>query len=287
MVKIEHLTFSYRRKQTPVLDDFTLEIAGGGIYGLLGKNGTGKSTLLYLISGLLTPNKGEVMIDGVNSRKRLPSTLEKIFIVPEEFDLPSLPLSRYVEINAPFYPNFSADDLKRHLQTMGMSADINLGQLSMGQKKKAFMCFALACNTPLLLMDEPTNGLDIPSKSAFRRFIASAVDESRTVVISTHQVKDIEHLLDHVILIDNHQVLLNSSVAEITRRLYFGVTDNAAEAAEARFGRKSLGGFEIITDNPYGEDSDINLELLFDFALTDNERLHNLFANPLKPSTDE
>ena len=168
-----------------------------------------------------------------------------------------------------------------------MSSDFNLGQLSMGQKKKAFMCFALACNTPLLLMDEPTNGLDIPSKSAFRRFIASAVDESRTVIISTHQVKDIEHLLDHVILIDNRKVLLNSSVAEITRRLLFGVTDNPAEAAQAQFSRKSLGGFETITDNPYGEDSDMNLETLFDFALNDNERLNQLFANPQNTSTDE
>lgn len=287
MVKFENLTFSYGRKKSPVIDDFTLEIAGGGIYGLLGKNGTGKSTLLYLISGLLTPDKGAVTVDGENSRKRLPSTLEKIFIVPEEFDLPPIPLSRYVEINAPFYPNFSAEDLKRHLETMEMSSDINLGQLSMGQKKKAFMCFALACNTPLLLMDEPTNGLDIPSKSAFRRFIASAVDESRTVIISTHQVKDIEHLLDHVIMIDNRKVLLNSSVAGITSRLLFSVTDNPAEATQAQFCRKSLGGFDIITENPYGEDSDINLETLFDFALTDNERLHQIFSNPLKPLNDE
>lgn len=286
MVNVENLTFSYSRRRTPVLEDFSLKLSSGGIYGLLGKNGAGKSTLLYLMCGLLTPSKGCVTIDGVDARLRRPSTLEKVFIVPEEFDLPSIPLSRYVELNAGFYPNFSVEDLQRHLSTMEMDRDLDLGKLSMGQKKKAFMCFALACNTPLLLMDEPTNGLDIPSKSAFRRFIVSAVDDSRTIIISTHQVRDIDKVLDHVILMDNHRVMLDSSVADITRRLMFETTADMAQVAVADFSRKALGGFEIVRENVYGEDSDLNLETLFDFALADEKKLREIFSKPIKDLQD-
>lgn len=280
IAKTTNLTFAYNRKGPKILDDFSIDLHSGGIYGLLGRNGAGKSTLLYLLSGLLTPTSGSVAVDGENVRLRLPSTLEKIFIVPEEINLPSIPFSKYVELNAGFYPNFSVDDLHRHLRTMELDFEINLGQVSMGQKKKAIMCFALACNTPLLLMDEPTNGLDIPSKSAFRRFIVSAVSDDRIVVISSHQVRDIDRVLDHVILMDNHKVLLNKSVAEITRRLKFETTSDLAEAEVAAFYRKSLGGYDIITANPVGDDSDLNLETLFEFALTNRSLLSEMMSNP-------
>ena len=86
---------------------------------------------------------------------------------------------------------------------------INLGALSMGQKKKVYMCIALAARTKLLLMDEPTNGLDIPSKSQFRKVVAQGMRDDQIVVISTHQVRDVETLLDHVTIIEQNAVLLN------------------------------------------------------------------------------
>ncbi len=170
MLDIQNVSFAYR-KSSPVISDFSLSLAPGGIYGLLGRNGAGKSTLLYLIAGLLTPAKGQVLFNGADTRLRLPSTVSDIFIVPEEFNLPNISLSRYLSINSRFYPRFSHEDLKKHLDTLDLDGDLHLGALSMGQKKKAFMSFALACNTPLLLLDEPTNGLDIPGKSRFRKFI--------------------------------------------------------------------------------------------------------------------
>lgn len=280
MLNVTNLTFSYGRRRRPVLTDFNLKIEHGGIYGLLGKNGAGKSTLLNLMSGLLTPDSGCVTLDGVNTRLRRPSTLQQMFLIPEEFDLPAIPLIKFVELNAGFYPNFSVEDLRRHLKTMDMDYDLNLGQLSMGQKKKAYMCFALACNTPVLLMDEPTNGLDIPSKSSFRRFIVSCCDDNRIILISTHQVRDIDKVLDHVIIMDNNHVILDNSVDEITRRLNFSVTDDETLAASALYSRKALGGYDIITEAAGDDEAgDINLETLFDFALRNDGSLDSIFIN--------
>lgn len=277
MLKVENLTFSYRRNSRAVLDGFSLDVKAGGVYGLLGRNGAGKSTLLYLIAGLLTPKSGRVLFRDTDTRLRLPSTLSDVFILPEEFTLPRIPLRDYLRANAPFYPRFSEEDLRRHLSIFDMDPELNLGALSMGQKKKAFMSFALACNTSLLLMDEPTNGLDIPGKSAFRRFIASNMTDERTIIISTHQVRDIDRLLDHVIIMDNSRVLLNRRVDAITSRLKFMVTDSRELIESALYKQPSLEGTNIVIANEDGEDTELNLESLFELALARPELIENMF----------
>lgn len=232
MIKIEGLTFSYGKKAS-IFQDFSLEMEAGKVIGLLGKNGTGKSTLLYLMSGLLRPQGGSVWMKGVDVQKRLPVTLSDLYLVPEEFTLPNLSLKQFVKVNAPFYPRFSRELLRTCLNDFELNEDIHLGELSMGQKKKAYMCFALATNTSLLLMDEPTNGLDIPSKSQFRKVIASGMTEEKSVVVSTHQVRDIDRLLDQVVVIDGNEVLLNRSVVDITDKLLFaeqGMNDPTDDA---------------------------------------------------------
>lgn len=213
MISVKNVTYGYQKGHN-VLDDFSLEFQEGGIYGLLGKNGTGKSTLLYLMMGLLRPQKGEVTCNGVQTLLRDPEVMKELFIVPEEYDLPAVNLSRYVDSLRPFYPRFSDDILKRCLAGFEMTTNIDLGALSMGQKKKVYMCIALAANTRYLLMDEPTNGLDILSKSQFRKVVISGMDDEKTIIISTHQVHDVEHLLDHVTIIDQNRVLLNEAIVE-------------------------------------------------------------------------
>ncbi len=213
MIEIKDVTFAYRSHQ-PVLDGFSLQFARGGIYGLLGKNGTGKSTLLYLMMGLLRPQKGEVTIDGIWASQRRPEVLGEMFLVPEEYDLPPISLQKYVSAVRPFYPRFSQELLEKSLQNFEMTRDINLGQLSMGQKKKVYMSVAIASGTRYLLMDEPTNGLDILSKSQFRKAIIDSMSDDRTVIVSTHQVHDVERLLDHVCIIDRNRVLLNEPLVE-------------------------------------------------------------------------
>ena len=185
MIEVSNISFKYAGQKDQVFDDFSLTLKQDNIYGLLGKNGTGKSTLLYLISGLLRPAKGSVCFDGVETRKRLPETLQEIFIVPEEFDLPTMSLEEYVKINEPFYPRFSREVLEACLKDFELTTDLKLNALSMGQKKKVFMSFALAAGTKVLLMDEPTNGLDIPSKSQFRKVVAQYMSDDRTLIIST------------------------------------------------------------------------------------------------------
>ena len=213
MISIQNVTFGYR-KHLEVLDDFSLDFSQSGIYGLLGKNGTGKSTLLYLMMGLLRPQKGDVSIDGISASLRRPEVLQEMFLVPEEYDLPHNSLHSYVKAIKPFYPRFSDELMERCLASFEMSSDINLGSLSMGQKKKVYISLALATNTRYLLMDEPTNGLDILSKSQFRKAVIDSMNDEKTVIISTHQVHDVEHLLDHVCIIERNKVLLNEPLVE-------------------------------------------------------------------------
>ncbi len=214
MLKIQDVTFAYK-KNNPVLDHFSLEINEGGIYGLLGKNGTGKSTLLYLIMGLLRPQSGWVTYNNVETLKRQPELLSDMFIVPEEYNLPGISLQKYINAIQPFYPRFDVNMMYRCLENFEMPRDINLGALSMGQKKKVYLSIALAARTHLLLMDEPTNGLDIPSKSQFRKVVAGSTDPDQIVIISTHQVRDVELLLDHVTMIEKNEVLLNTKMDQL------------------------------------------------------------------------
>lgn len=277
MIKAENLSFIYPKSKRMVLHDFSFSLEAGRVYGLLGRNGAGKSTLLYLIAGLLTPKKGKIVFHDINVRSRLSMTLQDMFLVPEEFELPSIPLKKYIELNAPFYPNFSKEDMHKYLHCFEMDMDVNLGALSMGQKKKVFMSFALATNTSLLLMDEPTNGLDIPSKSQFRKFIASGMSEDKTIVISTHQVRDIDKSLDHVVIMDKSQVLLNESTTRITEKLLFTESEDRELAKNALFAAPSIQGNSLMLVNEHEEESEINLELLFNATLSSPEKLSQLF----------
>ena len=277
MMNVNQVSFGYGRKKAKVLDGFSMNLEKGSVYGLLGKNGTGKSTLLYLMAGLLRPQSGHILYKGVEVTKRYPETLQDMFLVPEEFALPNVSLKQYVQLNAPFYPRFSDELLKACLRDFDMNEDIHLGELSMGQKKKAFMCFALATNTSLLLMDEPSNGLDIPSKSQFRKVIASGMTDDKAVIISTHQVRDIDSLLDHVLIMDGSRLLLNESVASICDRLYFAEQGMNEPTDDALYVQPSVQGNSVILPNTYHEDSKLNLEVLFNATLAEREKIQQTF----------
>lgn len=277
MVKIENLSYSYRKSKKAVFSDFSLNLEAGKIYGLLGKNGAGKSTLLYLISGLLIPQKGKVLYRGNDVCQRLPETLSDIFIVPEEFELPNVTLENYVKMYSPFYPKFSEDEMKHYLEVFEMPEKIHLGTLSMGQKKKVFMSFALATNTSLLIMDEPTNGLDIPGKSQFRKFMATAINENRTVVISTHQIRDIDKIIDHVLILDENEILLNESVDKIGRKLLFVESSNRDLTENAIYSQSLINGNSLILENFDNDESEINLETLFNAALYERDKIKGMF----------
>ena len=275
MLQITNLSFSYSKSGHKLFHDFSLDLQPGNVYGLLGKNGAGKSTLIYLMTGLLTPASGQVTLDGIDVRRRLPKTLSDLFLVPEEFELPHTTLSQFVKINAPFYPNFSVDDMNRYLDTFEMEHDCKLQSLSMGQKKKVFMSFALATNTRVLIMDEPTNGLDIPSKSQFRKIIASGMSDDKMMLFSTHQVRDIEQVLDHVLIIDQSQVLLNASLGEVASRLAFRPM---REGDQPLLAQTSAMGTLVVTPALAGEETQVDLELLFNATLQQPQAIRQLFG---------
>ena len=269
MIDIQHLSFRYSKKKA-VFSDFNLQLHENCIYGLLGKNGTGKSTLLYLIAGLLRPEDGAVKCDVASgecyrSIDRRPELLEQLYMVPEDFEYPLTTLDKYVEMNAPFYPNFSREVLDQCLQEFELAGDAKLYVLSMGQKKKALISFALATRTRYLLMDEPTNGLDIPSKSQFRKVIAQNMTDDRTIIISTHQVHDVESLLDHILILgDDSSLQLNGSVASLTDRYAFTTCQVSDDHDAALYSEPSPQGLSVMAPRkPDEPETQLNLELLF------------------------
>ena len=279
MIEVNNISFRYPGTKHNVFSNFNMSLEANNIYGLLGKNGTGKSTLLYLISGLLRPANGEVKVDGRLATDRQPEMLKEMFIVPEEFNLPSVTLDTYVKINKPFYPNFSQEVLESCLKDFELPQTLKLNELSMGQKKKVYMSFALAAGTKYLFMDEPTNGLDIPGKSQFRRLVASQMSDDRTILISTHQVRDIDRCIDHVVIVDKSRVLLDASVASITAKLRFVENGTAADAGEALFSQPSVMGYSLVLPNTGYEETELNLETLFNATLADRDRITGIF-NP-------
>ena len=279
IMQVERIAFNYGwRQQKSVFSDFSLSLERGKVYGLLGLNGAGKSTLIYLMAGLLTPKSGRVTIDGCNVRDRLPSTLGNLFVVPEEFELPRMSLKEYATLNGALYPRFSYEDMLRNLEIFDINPEIkSLSSLSMGQKKKVLMSFAFATHTDLMLMDEPTNGLDIPGKSQFRRLVASEMSDNRTIVISTHQVRDIDRCIEHVVIIDNSKVLLDESVARITSKLQFVENATAAEAKSAIYSQPSVTGYSIVVPSNGGDETEINLETLFNATLGNRDKITEIF----------
>ncbi len=283
MIDIQGMSFRYQRKR-PIYESLNLRLSPGSVYGLLGPNGAGKSTLLRLMSGLLYPKAGQIRVGQHTPADRKPTFLEDLFFVPEEFYLPPVRIGQFIDSNAPFYPHFDRTQMSRYLAEFGLTDSQKLDELSYGQKKKVLIGFGLATNTAVLLMDEPTNGLDIPSKSQFRRLVAGAVDERRTVVISTHQVRDLEALIDPVVILAGEpggvmQVGLNASVEEITARLWFGLTAELDNHRPIIYSERTVGGYALIAENHVGEVSRLDLERLYNAVQAEPARFKSLFSS--------
>ena len=276
MIQIKNLSFDYGKRK-PVFRNLNLTLKEGNVYGLLGRNGAGKSSLLRNMAGLLFPTSGTCIVNGHNAQDRLPVFLQDLYFLPEEFHTPPVKIKEFVDIYAPFYPKFSLKQFLEYLEEFQLSDNEKFTELSLGQKKKALIGFALSTNTKVLLMDEPTNGLDIPSKSQFRKIIASVATDERIIVISTHQVRDLESLIDPIIILDNSEVLLNATTEEITEKLCFKTVLKVTEHDKVLYSEHSLRGFSIVTQNVDNEHSKADLELLFNATLTSQLQIKQLF----------
>ena len=264
MITLKELSFSYSRKKE-VLDRINLEVGSGHICGLLGKNGEGKTTLLNLLSGQIFPDQGSCLVLEEIPSERNARFLQQIFLLPEEISMPEVTAIEYIKMYAPFYPTFRDDICKACVESFEINLSDRLSKMSQGQRKKVAITLALAAHTPLLLMDEPTNGLDIPSKATFRRLVASLIDDNQTVIISTHQVRDLESLIDTVLILDQRQILLNKTLNEIGEKLYFGPL---LPEEKALYSEPTPQGTIGVTAREDKEETAVSLELLFNAAIT-------------------
>lgn len=268
MIKINDLTFGYPQRYD-IFSTLELNLGRGRIYGLLGKNGSGKSTLLKLISGMVYPRSGNITTLGVKPTDRLPSFMSNIYYLTEEIFVPNESMETYSKFLSPFYPKFSFDDLERLMTVFELDREQNLTSMSLGQKKKATIALALACNTDLVIMDEPTNGLDIPSKSQFRKIISSIATDERCIIISTHQVRDLENLIDSVVVLDNSKIVVNSTLHNISQKLSFRAI---AEGEKSIYEESNMmGRWGVVENTDTDEYSKVDIEVLFNAAVAQPE----------------
>lgn len=266
MIQTKNLNFSHP-KQESLFNNLSFHQKKGNITGLLGKNGAGKSTLLKLTAGLLSPKKGSIRVNGYIPFERDPHFLEDTFLVTDEPFLPSLTIASYIKIYAPLYKNFDREKISKILQEFELLETQKLDGISHGQQKKFIIAFALASNCKLLLLDEPTNGLDIPSKSIFRKVLVSAVEEDQLVLISTHQVKDIEKIIDRIVIIEEGKIVFEKDTHIITEKIQFQKVPNITSNSDIIYSEKCIGGYNAILPVQNNEETEIDIELLFNAVI--------------------
>lgn len=278
LITIKDLNFQYA-KNAPLLSNFSLDLEAGHIYGLLGKNGEGKSTLLKLISGLVFAQGGSIDVMGFKPQLRHPNMLQDIYFLPEDLYQTSLSIEKYEQAYAPYYPHFNANQFNQLLTEFEIdSKKASLSKLSHGQKKKVMIAFGLATNTKLLLLDEPTNGLDIPSKAQFRRMVASAMNRERCLIISTHQVRDLDGLIDNITIMDHHKISFNETVEDIKKKLTFKLGNRTDTDESIIYTEETIQGFCQVKENLTGEETKVDIELLFNALMTNKIRIQALFT---------
>jgi len=273
MITVKQLSFGYTRRRN-IFDSLSLELPKGSIVGLLGRNGEGKTTLLKLLYGQLLRRQGELKVLDSDPKHRAVSFLQQVYLLPEEFRVPPISIRSFFDISAPFYPNYDEAVAKELIDIFGLQWDMNLKKISQGQKKKALIAFALSLRVPLLLLDEPTNGLDIPSKGEFRRAVARYTSDEQTILISTHQVRDLEQLIDRILIMERGSIFCNATVADITERLSFRlITPELAD--KALYSEPSAVGTVGILPSDGSEESESNysMELFFNAVISERDRI--------------
>ncbi|MCI2082160.1 MAG: ATP-binding cassette domain-containing protein [Bacteroidales bacterium] len=275
MISIENLQFGYG-KQT-VFSDISLTFLEGQTYGLLGRNGVGKTTLLKLLSGLQEPKEGKIEIDGMNPWKRNPNMYAEMYFLEENAIIPNVRINDYAKSIGDFYPHFDYAEFLEIANNFETSVDVKYSALSSGQRKKALISLALALNTKYLFLDEPSNSLDIPSKLQLRKSIAAHSSEGHTVIISTHQVRDLEDVIDPIVILDKDSVLLDASLAEISKKITFNY--DPTENKDALYSEPVLGGYVNLLSNAGNYESNVNIEALFDAFHTKKELFRAIFRD--------
>ena len=177
--------------------------------------------------------------------------------------------------NGQYWEKFDLSKFSEIMKVLDTDENQRMDRMSYGQLKKTMICFALATNASYMFMDEPTNGLDIPSKAQFRKAVSKYTSDESTLLISTHQARDLEAIIDPIIILDRQDVLLNASIGEITEKLYF---DYGTEIdPDALYSEMVPGGCIQVTPNPAGAESKVNIEALFNAVLLHKSEIKEMF----------
>ena len=227
LLTIKNLNKSYKDKE--VLKNINLNINGGKIIGLLGKNGTGKSTLIKLINDLLTPDSGEILIKGekigIESKKIISYLPERTYLDK------SMTVEETLIYFDEFYDNFDIKKAKKLLKDLDLDVKEKLSKMSKGMQEKVCLVLVMSRKADLYILDEPLGGVDPATRDYILDTILNNFNESASVIISTHLISDIEKILDEVIFIDKGKIILtsdadelrnkeNASIDEIFRRMF-------------------------------------------------------------------
>jgi len=281
IVSVKDLNFSYP-KRPMLFEGLQWSVPEGSVVGLLGKNGAGKSTLLHLLSGLLFPKSGTINLGQHIPKDRRPAFLEEIFLLTDDVAYSgNMSISEYQKVMGAFYPAFDSSQFDQILADFGLEKKVKLNELSLGERKKVFLSFGLSTNCRFLLFDEPTNGLDIPSKSVFRKVVAGNLKDEQTLIISTHLVADVEKLIDRVAILNEGKIQLDADLLELSDRLLFSSSANLPD--DALHAEKFGTGYQFIRSRKEQEaQTPISLELLFN-AVLNNSLNENSILQTLNP----
>ena len=200
-----------------ILTDVSFRINKGKIIGLLGKNGMGKSTIIKLLNGLLTPSKGEVLINnlkpGVESKKIISYLPERSYLDK------SMSVNQILNFFTEFYDNFNIDTARKLLYDLNLSETTNLNKMSKGMLEKLQLVLVMSREADLYVLDEPLGGVDPATRDYILDTILSNFKEGASILISTHLIADIEKILDDVIFVDHGKIILSSSADDL-RSMY-------------------------------------------------------------------
>ncbi|WKE67205.1 ABC transporter ATP-binding protein [Gallaecimonas kandeliae] len=256
LIKGQGLTKRFGRKQ--VLDGIDLEIKRGQIVGLVGVNGAGKSTLLGAILGLL-PVDGDLQVLGQDPLHHRAKLLERVTYISDVASLPRwAKVSQLLKYMAATHPRFSAERCRAILAGTDIPLDAKVKQLSKGMVTQLHLALITAIDAELLVLDEPTLGLDVVYRKGFyQRLLEDYFDHQKTILITTHEVEEVEHLLTHVLFLHGGKLVLDSPVEELAQRfceLEVGKAElEAARALGPLAERSTLGGHLLTFERPADE----------------------------------
>jgi ABC-2 type transport system ATP-binding protein len=275
MINIENLYFSYGNNN--LFQELNLEIKKGKIYGLLGKNGAGKTTLLKIISGLIFPKTGNCSVFDLESRLRVPGMLKDIFFIPETYFLPEITIEEYEKLYSPFYEKFDKPYFFEKIKELELEKGKKISTFSYGQKKKLLLAFGIASKCKILIFDEPTNGLDIPSQRMIRKQLAESIDDERIFIISTHHVKEMENIFDTLIVLDGGKIIFKEDLDLISQKLALKIVTSLEGLQGIVYSEEIPGGYSVLLKNSGFEEGKMDIEFLFNAVLNENHRINNIF----------